>query len=80
MNLLRVAINIVGHNAPASDKGHRYILILVDYATRYSKAVPLKNIDIETISEALLDIYRRVEFPEEMFSELGTQFTSECIN
>ena len=41
----RVAIDLVGPIAPASDKGHRYILTLVDYATRYPKAVPLKNID-----------------------------------
>ena len=41
----RVAIDLVGPVAPASDKGHRYILTLVDYATRYPEAVPLKNID-----------------------------------
>ena len=31
----RVAIDLAGPIAPASDKGHRYILTLVDYATRY---------------------------------------------
>ena len=75
----RVAIDVVGPTAPASDKGHRYILTLVDYATRYPEAVPLKNIDTETVAEALLDMYSRVGVPEEVLSDLGTQFTSDCM-
>ena len=53
----RVAIDLVGPIAPASNKEHRYILTLVDYATRYSEAVSLKNINTETVAEALLDMY-----------------------
>ena len=75
----RVAINLVGPITPASDKGHRYILTLVDYATRYPEAVPLKNIDMESVAEALLDVYSRVGVPEEVLSDLGTQFVSECM-
>ena len=75
----RVAIDIMGPIVPASDKEHRYILILVDNATRYPEAVPLKNIDTETVEEALLDMYIRVGVPEEVLSDLGTQFTSDCI-
>ena len=69
----KVAINLlVELIAPASDKGHRYILTLVDYATRYPEAVPLKNIDTETVAEALLDMYSRVGVLEEVLSDLGT--------
>ena len=75
----RVAIDLVGPITPASDKGHRYILTLVDYATRYPEAVPLKNIDTESVAEALLDVYSRVGVPEEVLSDLGTQFVSECM-
>ena len=60
----RVAIDLVGPIGPVSEKGHWYILTLVDYATRYPKAVPLKNIDTETVAEALLDVYSRVGVPE----------------
>ena len=56
----RVAIDLVGPIAPASNKGHRYVLTLVDYATRYPEAVPLKNIDTETVAKVLLDMYSRV--------------------
>ena len=36
----RVAIDLVGPISPPSEEGHRYILTLVDFATRYPEAVP----------------------------------------
>ena len=75
----RVAIDLVEPIAPANDKEHRYILTLVDYATIYPEAVPLKNIDTETVAKALLDMYSRVGVPEEVLSDLGTRFTSDCM-
>ena len=75
----RVAIDLVGPFVPPSEDGHRYILTLVDFATRYPEAVPLKNIDTETVAEALVDIFSRLGVPEEILSDLGTQFVSECM-
>eukprot|EP00794_Sanderia_malayensis_P021282 gene21282-23353_t len=75
----RVAIDLIGPIFPSSEKGYRYILTMVDYATRYNDAVPLKNIDTETVAEALLDMYSRLSFPEEILSDNGTQFISECM-
>ena len=75
----RVAIDLAVPIAPASDKRHRYILTLVDYATRFPEAVPLKNINTKTVAEALLDMHSRVGVPEEVLSGLGTQFTSDCM-
>ena len=80
INLFKgVAVVLVGPTAPACDKGHSYILTLVIYATRYSEALPLKNIDTETVTKALLDMYSRVEVRDEVLSDFGTQFTSDCI-
>ena len=75
----RVAIGVVGSIAPCSDKGHRYILTLVNYATKYSEAVPLKNIDTETVTKAFFAMYIRIGVPEEVLSDFGTQFTSDCM-
>ena len=75
----RVAVDIVGPIAPPSEAGHRYILTLVDYATRYPEAVPLKKITTEAVAEVLLDIYSRVGIPEEVLTDQGTQFMSECM-
>ena len=70
----RVAIDLVGPMSPPREEGHRYILTLVDFSTRYPEAVPLKNIDTETVAEALVDIFSRLGVPEEILSDLGKQF------
>ena len=75
----RVAVDLVGPITPASERGHRYILTSVDYATRYPEAVPLKNIHTETVAEVLLDMYSRLGIPEEVLSDQGTQFVSSCM-
>jgi len=56
----RVAIDIVGEIFPASSRGHRYILTVVDFATRYPEAVALKNITTTAVAEALVSIFARV--------------------
>ena len=76
MPFKRVAVDIVGPIAPPGKAGHRYILTLVDYATRYPEAVPLKKITTEAVAKALLDIYSRVGIPEELLTDQGTQFMS----
>ena len=52
---------------------------MVDFATRYPEAVPPKNIDTETVAEALVNVFSRLGVPEEILSDLGTQFVSECM-
>ena len=79
MPFKRVAIDIVGLIAPPSEAGHRYILTLVDYATGYPEAVPLKKITTKAVAEALLDIYSRMGIPEEVLTDQRTQFMSECM-
>ena len=74
-----IAMDLVGPISPVSDRGKRYILTIVDYATRYPEAVALSTIDTGTVSEALLDIYSRVGVPKEVLTDMGTQFTSEVM-
>lgn len=75
----RVAVDIVGPILPASSQGNRYILVMVDFATRYPEAVPLRNIDTVTVAEALWQMWSRVGVPEEVLTDRGTQFTSEVM-
>ena len=75
----RVAIDIIGPITPASERKHKYILTIVDYATRYPEAVPLKNIDVVTIAEALVEVFSRMGVPEEILSDRGSQFTSSLM-
>ncbi|XP_068207579.1 uncharacterized protein [Palaemon carinicauda] len=75
----RVSVYIIGKIHPPSEKGHQFILTMMDHASRYPDAVPLKNIDSESVAEALVDMFSRVGVPEEILSDLGTQFTSDCM-
>lgn len=75
----RVAIDLVGPIFPCSESGKRYLLTIVDYATRYPEAVPLRNIDTKSVAEALLGVYSRVGFPREVLTDNGSQFTSDVM-
>ncbi|GFS16807.1 superoxide dismutase [Cu-Zn] [Elysia marginata] len=70
-------MGIVGPINPPSEAWHRFILTLIDYATRYAEAVSLRKIDTETVAEALVDIYSRLGVPEDVLSDQGTQFMSD---
>ncbi|XP_040182571.1 uncharacterized protein LOC120915831 [Rana temporaria] len=72
----RVAVDLIGPLNKPSASGRRYILTVVDYATRYPEAVALSNIEAETVAEALVRIFSRVGFPREILSDQGTQFTA----
>lgn len=72
----RIAIDIVGPIKPATERGHRFILTLVDYATRYPEAVPLVSIETTRVAEAMVDVFSRVGIPREILSDQGPQFTS----
>ncbi|XP_061176104.1 uncharacterized protein LOC133185059 [Saccostrea echinata] len=75
----RVAVDLVGPIQPATRKGNRYILTVVDFATRYPEAIALKGIDTERVAEALVDVFCRVGVPKEMLTDMGSQFTSELM-
>jgi len=75
----RVAVDLIGPFSPASSQGNRFVLTLVDYATRYPEAVPLKNAETETVAEALVNIFSRVGVPMEVLSNQGTQFLSRVM-
>ena len=75
----RIAIDIVGPINPISERKNRYILTIVDFATRYPEAVALPSIESERVAEALLEVYSRMGFPSEVLSDMGSNFTSDII-
>ena len=76
---LRVSVDLIGPIHPPTDDGNRFILTLIDYATRYPKAKTLKKTDTETMAEALVEIYSVVGIPREILSDKGKQFTSDLM-
>ena len=72
----RVATDLIGPLKPVTYSKSRFILTVVDYATRYPEAVPLASIDTETVAEALISIFSRVGVPSEILSDLGSQYST----
>ena len=75
----RVAVDIVGPTEPRSDKKLRYILTMIDYATRLSEAVALPSFETERVAEALVEMFSRVGILDEMLTDCGSQFTAEVM-
>ncbi|KAG6930496.1 hypothetical protein G0U57_003644, partial [Chelydra serpentina] len=75
----KVAMNRVGPLSRATRSGKKYILVVVDFATRYPEAVPLSSIEADTVADALLTIFSRVGFPKEVLTDQGSNFMSALL-
>lgn len=71
----RVGLDIVGP-LPKSARGHQYILVLVDYATRYPEAIPLRKANAKQIAKELFLFSSRVGLPKEILTDQGNPFMS----
>ena len=75
----RISMDIVGPMNPMSARGHKYILTVIDWATGFPEAVPLKTIDSISVAEALLALFSRVGIPHTILSDQGSNFTSKLM-
>ena len=74
----KIAMDIVGP-LPRSRSGHRYILVICDYAAHYPEAIPLRSINAEHIAEELIKVFARVGIPNEILTDQGSNFTSKLL-
>jgi len=74
----KVAMDLIGPLSK-SRRGHRFALVVIDFATKYPDAIPLKKIDSLTVAEALIEIFGRVGLPNEIVHDQGTQFMSNVM-
>ncbi|CAM4342636.1 unnamed protein product [Lepidochelys kempii] len=75
----KVAMDIVGPLSKTTQSGKKYILGVVDFATRYPEAVPLASIEADTVANVLLTIFSRVGFPKEVLTDQGSNFMSALL-
>ena len=74
----RIAMDLVGP-LPKSSRGHQYILVILDYATRYPEAIPLRTMASKGIARELVLMFSRVGIPEEILTDQGTPFMSRIM-
>lgn len=75
----RIAMDIVGP-LQRSRRGNRYVLTIMDYATKYPEAIPLKRIDTKTVADALVQVFARLGIPRELLTDQGSNFTSGLMH
>ena len=71
----RIALDIVGP-LPKTSRGHRYIPVLVDYATRYPEALPLRAATAKAVAKELLLLFSRLGIAREILTDQGSCFMS----
>lgn len=65
---------------PKSSKQHVFLLVFVDYYTRWVELFPLRKATAETISQVLVnDILTRWGIPDFILSDRGSQFVSSVF-
>ena len=69
----RLALDIVGP-LPKTSRGHRYILVMVDYATRYPEALPLRAATAKAVARELMLLFSRVGIAREILTDQGSCF------
>ena len=74
----RIAMDLVGP-LPKSRRGNRFILTIVDYATRYPEAIPLSSTEASRIAKELVTVFSRTGIPEEILSDQGANFMSMLL-
>ena len=74
----RMAMDIFGP-LRRTKAGNKYVLVIMDYATKWPEAFPLKTADSEAVARALIEVFARLGIPEEILTDNGSNFTSKMI-
>ena len=67
-----VSIDLIGPLEPKSSSGHQYIICLIDSASRWVEALPLKGLTAKEACDALLLMFSRIGVPRILVSDNGT--------
>ena len=75
----RLAIDILGP-LPVSDSGNKYLLVIGDYFTKWTEAIPIPNQEAKTVADALVtQVITRFGVPESIHSDQGRNFESKLF-
>ncbi|XP_058614187.1 LOW QUALITY PROTEIN: uncharacterized protein LOC131528813 [Onychostoma macrolepis] len=74
----RIGMDLIGP-LPKSARGHEHILVIVDYATRYPEAIPLRKATSKAVAQELFLLSSRVGIPAEILTDQGTPFMSRLM-
>ena len=71
-------MDIVGP-LPKTARGHRYILVICDYTTWHTEAMPLKKFTVPAVAEQLMELLSTHGVPKDILTDQGTNFMSQLL-
>ena len=75
----RLAIDILGE-LPLTHNGNKYILVISNYFTKWTEALPMQNIEACTVAKILVEnVLCRFGIPQKIHSDQGRQFESSLF-
>ena len=75
----RIGIDILGP-LPATERGNRYLVVVMDYFTKWPEVFPVPNQEAETVAAGLMEnVISRFGVPMEIHSDQGRNFESEVF-
>lgn len=72
------ALDVIGEIKPASSRRHRYILVGINYFTKWIEAIPLKTVTQDEVMNFIQKhIIYRFSIPETITTDQGSVFTGQ---
>jgi hypothetical protein len=69
-------LDFIGQIHPSSSKGHHFVLVAMDYFTKWTEAIPLKNMTHKEVIEFVTKhTIHRFSIPQALTMDQGTSFT-----
>lgn len=65
---------------PKSSQTHENVLVILEYATRYPKAIPLQKGTSQNITRELVLLLSHVGIPKDLLTNQGTSFMSKLMS
>jgi transposase InsO family protein len=75
----RVAIDVVGPLSVCEKSGNRFILTVIDLASHFPFAFPLRNHTAKDVARCLSEVFTLFGFPKELLSDCGSEFMSDVM-
>ena len=80
MAVQMLGLDFIGQINPPSSKGHRFVLVATDYFTKWTKAVPLKNMTHREVIEFITErIIHRFGISQTLTMDQGSSFISNEV-
>jgi hypothetical protein len=74
------ALDFIGQIHPASSKGHRFVLVAMDYFTKWTEVVLLENMMHREVVQFILEhIIHRFGIPQTLTTDQGSSFISHQV-